>query len=79
MYLTNCQVIDPSSGKLLDGPQTITLNDGEIAQVGKSGSFGLDGDTPTIDLEGKYICPGLIDAHVHVSAVPGTEVSSPAL
>ncbi|KAI9730591.1 MAG: hypothetical protein M1834_005834 [Cirrosporium novae-zelandiae] len=33
----------------------ITTNDGAI----------------TIDLEGKYLCPGLIDAHVHVTAVPG--------
>jgi imidazolonepropionase-like amidohydrolase len=25
-----------------------------------------------IDLTGKYLCPGLIDSHVHICAVPGT-------
>lgn len=27
------------------------------------------------DLQGKFLSPGLIDAHVHVTAVPGVEVS----
>ena len=27
-----------------------------------------------VDVEGKFVCPGLIDAHVHVTAVPGTKV-----
>ncbi|KAG9235080.1 hypothetical protein BJ875DRAFT_282485 [Amylocarpus encephaloides] len=27
----------------------------------------------TVDLSGKFLCPGLIDSHVHIAAVPGTD------
>jgi len=26
-----------------------------------------------VDLAGRYLCPGLIDGHVHVTAVPGVK------
>jgi len=29
--------------------------------------------TRSIDLEGKHVCPGLIDCHVHLTATPGSE------
>ncbi|KAK1777624.1 hypothetical protein QBC45DRAFT_416370 [Copromyces sp. CBS 386.78] len=29
------------------------------------------GPVTEVDLDGKFLCPGLIDCHVHVSAVPG--------
>ncbi|KAK3954746.1 hypothetical protein QBC32DRAFT_368334 [Pseudoneurospora amorphoporcata] len=29
------------------------------------------GQVTEVDLDGKFLCPGLIDCHVHVSAVPG--------
>lgn len=41
-------------------------------------SSSLDDNTITVDLAGRYICPGLIDAHVHLMAVPGFEDLSKA-
>lgn len=32
-----------------------------------------------VDLEGKFLCPGLIDCHVHVTAVPGVKTMSEAV
>ncbi|KAH0359333.1 amidohydrolase, partial [Aureobasidium melanogenum] len=34
--------------------------------------------TTIVDLEGRYLCPGLIDAHLHLMAVPGFEDLSKA-
>jgi len=31
-----------------------------------------------VDLQGRYLCPGLIDSHVHLMAVPGFENLSKA-
>lgn len=32
----------------------------------------LEGEVQQVDLQDKYyLCPGLIDCHVHVTAVPG--------
>ncbi|KAL1852777.1 hypothetical protein VTK73DRAFT_9170 [Phialemonium thermophilum] len=30
-----------------------------------------DNETVEVDLEGRFLCPGLIDCHVHMNAVPG--------
>lgn len=35
-------------------------------------------DAITVDLAGRFICPGLIDSHVHLMAVPGFEDLSKA-
>ncbi|ORY25515.1 hypothetical protein BCR39DRAFT_595008 [Naematelia encephala] len=75
LVLTNCQVVDPVSGSLLDGPQTVYMSNGVFVSVGSSITSQIE-DTDMaaikVDLKGKYVCPGLIDAHVHCTAVPGT-------
>lgn len=74
-YLTNCQVVDSANGKLLDGPHTIQIKAGKFASVAPSNGFRYDDtDAVKVDMDGKFVCPGLIDAHVHVTAVPGTSV-----
>ena len=68
-------MIDTTAGKLLDEPQTIQLEDGLVASIGPTGSFQYEAKATKIDLDGRFVCPGLIDAHVHISAIPGVEVS----
>ncbi len=44
---------------------TILIEDGRIAAVGSAGDILLHPDTTVLDMTGKWIIPGLIDAHVH--------------
>ena len=73
-YLTHATVIDTVQGRLLDGPQAVKVVNGQIVSVQPQSSIGFERGVVAYDLQGKYLCPGLIDAHVHVCAVPGVEV-----
>ena len=44
---------------------TLIVSAGKIREI-KNGRMGLDRNARIIDLKGKYILPGLIDAHVHI-------------
>jgi imidazolonepropionase-like amidohydrolase len=59
----------------MDGEYAIKVEKGEIVSVDAQKGARLDNGVKQIDVKGKYICPGLIDAHVHVCAVPGVAVS----
>lgn len=74
-YLTNCSVIDPASGKLLKGYHTVKIVDDTIDLVAPKGTIQIETQARTVDLEGRFLCPGLIDCHVHCTAVPGASVS----
>ena len=66
---TNTNLIDTAQGEVrrnvsvLIGGGLIISTGAEVPQVPE--------DVIKIDLEGKYLCSGLIDAHVHVTATPG--------
>jgi hypothetical protein len=74
-YLTHAIIIDPVKGQLLDGEYVIRVEKGEIASLEPQEGAKLEGDFKQINVKGRFVCPGLIDAHVHVCAVPGVEVS----
>lgn len=61
--ITNVRVFD---GSCFTPPQTVFINDGVFTDCG-------DESTTTIDGAGKYIIPGLIDSHVHISSIAGLE------
>lgn len=76
----NASLIDPVDGKV--HPCTTVIADkGRITSVeyaaedsGSSTPVIVEADqerTIDLDLEGKYLCPGLIDCHVHMNAAPG--------
>ncbi|GAA5993155.1 hypothetical protein JCM10908_001315 [Rhodotorula pacifica] len=74
LVLTNAQVVDPAAGKLLDGLQTVVIRDGKIAAVypvDEPDLLAEEDSLRRVDVDGRYISPGLIDGHVHVTAVPG--------
>ena len=64
--ITNCKVIDVFSQTIFDGP--VALGDGKIV------GFGEYEAAKTIDADGGYVMPGLIDGHVHIES----SLSSPA-
>lgn len=72
--LRNVTVVDPARGAVEEG-QTVLIRGGRISALGKQ--VRLPGGVREIDAAGKFLIPGLWDAHVHL--VLGTEAAFPAL
>lgn len=45
---------------------TVMMTDGRIVQVGKSSAVRVPPEAEVVDARGKWILPGLVDAHVHL-------------
>lgn len=64
--IIHATLIDGNGGTPLE--DSIILIDGEkIKYVGKFNSVSVPGDAQVIDATGKYIIPGLIEGHAHLS------------
>ena len=61
------KLLDVRTGKILTN-QAIVIQDGKIVSVGPD--LETAGDTKVIDLSGKTVLPGLIDAHTHITFDP---------
>ncbi|KAJ5407918.1 hypothetical protein N7509_001801 [Penicillium cosmopolitanum] len=71
--LVNATIIDPVKGELIPNA-SVKISGSQIVGISTDGSSALREDVPEeniVDLEGKYLCPGLIDCHVHIAVVPG--------
>lgn len=68
LLLKNAKVVNVFTNEIYEAD--IAIHDEMIAAIGK----GYEAEN-VIDLQGKYVCPGLIDAHVHIesSMVPPRE------
>jgi imidazolonepropionase-like amidohydrolase len=64
--LTNASVVNVRTGAILRGA-TVVLRSGVIESVGAGAA---PAGVRTIDLRNRYVVPGLIDAHVHISSLP---------
>lgn len=60
LVLKNAQIINVFSTEIINGD--VAINDGKIVGVGS-----YDG-IKNINLEGKFVIPGLIDSHVHIES-----------
>src|SRR5271168_647634 len=58
------RVIDPASG--IDDKYDVLVIDGEIDALEPPGSIEPPVDAETLDCNGLWIVPGLIDVHVHL-------------
>ena len=73
--LTNASVVNVRTGAVQRGA-TVILRGGTIESVGppSPGGSGATGSGPagvrTIDLQNRFVVPGLIDAHVHIASLP---------
>ena len=65
--IQNISTIDPVDG--LKENQTVVLKDGKIYKIGNSNSLLLSKENNIIDGTGKYLIPGLWDAHVHFAYI----------
>ena len=69
--ITNATVLT-GTGERLDDADVFFV-DGKVQQVGKDLSVQAD---KTIDAEGKWVTPGIIDVHSHLGAYPTPSVAS---
>jgi len=79
--LTHVSVVEVGTGRLQSN-QTVVINGGRIAAVGRTGSVPVPTGTMNVDATGKYLIPGLWDMHTHVvdpDMPGGPEVSFPLL
>ena len=63
LILKNSNVIDVVTGNI--NQKDILINEGLIEELG---SNFKSASSKVIDLNGKFVLPGLCDAHVHVTA-----------
>jgi len=63
------RLLDVATGKYIESP-LVLITDGRITAVGSSASMTIPAGTPTIDLPGQTLLPGLIDMHVHLDSSP---------
>ena len=70
--LTNANVVNVRTGAIQRNT-TLILRGGLIERIGPpspTAATDAAGGMRTIDLRGRYVVPGLIDAHVHISSLP---------
>ena len=68
ILIRNVSVIDVADGKTLRDV-TVTIADGTIVAIGKDIAVPAKRAVTIIDGRGKYLIPGLWDAHIHTLAV----------
>jgi imidazolonepropionase-like amidohydrolase len=84
LVITNVTVVSPETG-ISNTAQDVLVKDGRITQIGKISQTDAN-ESITLDGRGKYLTPGLMDSHVHITSVTGmgaattaTEVEHPDL
>jgi imidazolonepropionase-like amidohydrolase len=65
LLLRAARVLDVGAGEYLEDHDVLAV-DGRIAEVGRG--LRVDDDVVVIDVDGATVMPGLVDAHVHVTA-----------
>jgi imidazolonepropionase-like amidohydrolase len=71
--LTNAQVVDVDTGKA-QSQAVVVVADGRIQALGSAASVKIPAGAKLVDMRGKYLVPGLMNAHVHLGLkLPGLE------
>jgi imidazolonepropionase-like amidohydrolase/Xaa-Pro aminopeptidase len=64
------RLVDVSAGRILEGT-TLLVRDSRIEAVGPAARLRPPKDAALVDLGGRFVIPGLITSHAHVSDVQG--------
>ncbi len=67
MVISNGQWVCVQSGEIILNTD-IAIKDQRIAYVGKDASHTIGKSTQVIDANGRYLCPGLLDGHMHIES-----------
>jgi predicted amidohydrolase YtcJ len=87
LLLTNAAVHTPAAGSATDGrsadqspepAEAVAIRDGMVVRVGAAHEVSFLGgvDTTALDLDGRVVVPGFIDAHTHLEVVGRREVDA---
>jgi imidazolonepropionase-like amidohydrolase len=80
VWFVNAHVVDAATGEVLRGRAVQTAPDGTVAQVAAAAPPGVAG---AVDVAGRWLLPGLISCHTHLSIVfpfsDTDEAENPAL
>ncbi len=66
LVVKNATLVNVYSGEILEGIDVAVKGD-RIALVGKA-DHTIGDKTKVIDAEGRYLCPGFLDGHVHIES-----------
>lgn len=69
--LTNVRLVD-GTGRPPVEPASLIIENQRIAHVGPVDEIDLPSDSRVIDCRGMTVLPGLIDGHMHLTGMPGT-------
>ncbi|MEK6222133.1 MAG: adenine deaminase [Chloroflexota bacterium] len=65
--IKNGQWVSVQSGEII--PETdVAIRDGRIAYIGPDASHAVGKDTNIIQADGRFLAPGLLDAHMHIES-----------
>ncbi|WP_322793359.1 adenine deaminase [Bellilinea sp.] len=67
LVVRNGRWVCVQSGEIIPATDVAVL-DGRIAFVGPSAAHTIGDHTQIIEADGRYLCPGLLDAHMHVES-----------
>ena len=70
LLIRNVTVISPEREAPSEATNVL-VREGRIVEIGRELSQGAHGSEQVIDGAGRYLTPGLIDAHTHLSEIPG--------
>lgn len=67
LLIRNGRWVSVQSGEII--PNTdVAIREGRVAYVGPDGSHTLGEETTVLEAEGRYLVPGLLDAHMHIES-----------
>ena len=72
---TGARLIDGNGGAAIED-SAFVVADGRFTQVGRKNELHAPADAARIDLTGKTVMPGLVDAHVHLGYRKGTSFTA---
>ena len=72
LALLHVTIVDVEKGTLIQD-QSILIYNNKINSIGKTGSVKVPSGSKIINASGKFIIPGLWDAHVHLSSIGSDE------
>lgn len=72
LYLVHCSAIDVEKGEVARN-KTVVIRQGVIASIDDAAA-AFPPDAAVLDLKGRYLMPGLIDAHCHTTLTGGSQL-----
>lgn len=77
LLITNVSIISPERAGP-SAPMSVYIEDGRIAEITRRPSKKARSADTVIDGAGRFLTPGLIDSHVHLTLIPGMSAEQEA-